>query len=89
MYTELTALTGYINICIIFKEFLIGSVFVALVISMPLRKYLRLRRVPTQVLQSLIFVFPFVRPYKVLFLVIFDQKGLIKSYFLFKRKFQK
>ena len=35
---------------------------------------------PTQVLhslESLIFVFPFVRPYKVLFLVYFCRKGLI------------
>ena len=38
-------------------------------------------RVPMQVVQSLIFGFLFVRPYKVLFLSIFDQKGLIKSYF--------
>ena len=38
-------------------------------------------RVPTQVLQSLIFVFPFVRPYKVLFLGYFPPRGLIKSYF--------
>ena len=30
---------------------------------------------------SLIFVFPFIRPYKVLFIGIFDQIGLIKSFF--------
>ena len=34
-------------------------------------------RVPKQVLQSLIFVFPFVRPYKVLYLGYFHPKGLI------------
>ena len=38
-------------------------------------------RVVTQVLQSLLFVFPFVRLYKVLFLGYFHPKGLIKSYF--------
>ena len=38
------------------------------------------------VLESLIFIFSFVRPYKVLFLGIFYQKGLIKSYFCLKRK---
>ena len=36
------------------------------------------------VLQSLIFVFPFVRPCKVLFLGYFCQ-GLIKSYFCLKQ----
>ena len=45
-------------------------------------------RVPTQVLQSLIFVFPFVRPYKVLFFGYFHPEGLIKSYFCYKSKFQ-
>ena len=34
--------------------------------------------------QSLIFDFPFVRPYKVTFLGIFYQKGLIKYYFVYK-----
>ena len=38
-------------------------------------------RVPTQVLHGLIFVFPFVRPYKVLFLGYFHPKGPIKSFF--------
>ena len=37
-------------------------------------------RVPTQVLQSLIFVFPFVRPYKVLFMGYFCLNGLTKLY---------
>ena len=34
--------------------------------------------------QSLIFDFPFVRPYKVTFCGIFDQKGIIKYYFFYK-----
>ena len=37
----------------------------------------------TKSYKSLIFVFPFVRPYEVLCLGIFDQRGLIKSYFSF------
>ena len=41
-------------------------------------------RVPKQVSQRLIFDFPFVRPYKVTFLGILDQKGLIKYYFFYK-----
>ena len=37
-------------------------------------------RVPAQVLQSLISVFLFVRPYNVLFAGIFDHKCLIKTF---------
>ena len=45
-------------------------------------------RVLTQVLQSLICDFPFIRPYKVLFRGIFDHKSLIKFYFCLKKRFQ-
>ena len=34
-------------------------------------------RVPKQVSKSVTFDFPFVRPYKVTYFCIFDQKGLI------------
>ena len=43
-------------------------------------------RVPTQVLQNLIFVFPSVRLYKVLFMVIFAKKGLIEVLFFIQKE---